>query len=154
DIQKLIENIRNNSASLADQRQQLDLVRRLNEQHWEQRQRDARLEARIQSFELAFRMQTEAAEIFDIRHEPQAVRDWYGPGVQGRHLVIRGRLLERGVRFVKVWSGGSKPWDNHDGIEKAHRDLAKGWDQPIAAFLKDLKQRGMLDSTLVIWGGE
>src|SRR5438552_4139111 len=82
DIQKLIENIRNNSASLAEQRRQLDLVRRLNEQHWERRQRDVRLEARIQSFELAFRMQTEAADVFDIRREPQAVRDWYGDGVQ------------------------------------------------------------------------
>jgi hypothetical protein len=154
DIQKLIENIKNNTTSLAEQRRQLDLVRRLNERHLESRQRDAQLEARIQSFELAFRMQSEAADAFDIGKEPPGIRDLYGPGTQARQLLIARRLLERGVRFVQIWSGAGQPWDNHDNIEKEHRRLAKEWDQPIAAFLKDLKQRGLLDSTLVIWGGE
>jgi hypothetical protein len=154
DIQQLIANIRNNSATPAEQRRQLDLVRRLNERHLENRQRDAQLEARIQSFELAYRMQSEATDAFDFYREPLAVREWYGPGVQARQLLITRRLLERGVRFIQVWSGGGQPWDNHDNIAATHRQLAGQWDRPIAAFLKDLKQRGLLDSTLVIWGGE
>jgi hypothetical protein len=154
DIQKLIENIRNNSATPAEQRRQLDLVRRLNERHLEARQHDAQLEARIQSFELAYRMQAEASDAFDFRREPRAVREMYGTGVQGRQLLIARRLLERGVRFLQVWSGAGQPWDNHDNIEKEHRKLAAGWDHAIAAFLKDLKARGLLASTLVIWGGE
>jgi hypothetical protein len=154
DVQKLIENIRNNGTSLAEQRRQLDLVRRLNELHRQGRPEDTQLEARVQSFELAYRMQTEAADAFDVTREPKFIQDLYGPGTNGRQLLITRRLLERGVRFVQVWSGGGQPWDNHDGLEKAHRDLAKGWDQAIAAFLTDLKQRGLLDSTLVIWGGE
>ena len=154
EVEKLVENIKNNNLTLGEQRRQLDLVRRLNERHLEARQRDAQLEARIQSFELAYRMQSEATDAFDIRREPPKIREAYGPGTQARQLLITRRLLERGVRFVQVWSGAGQPWDNHDGIEKEHRRLAKEWDQPIAAFLTDLKQRGMLDSTLVIWGGE
>jgi hypothetical protein len=154
DILKLIENIKNLSTPLAEQRCQLDLVRRLNERHLEARQHDTQLESRIQSFELAYRMQTEATDAFDIGKEPKAIRDLYGPGTHGRQLLITRRLLERGVRFIQVWSGGDQPWDNHDGLEKEHRRLAHEWDQPIAAFLTDLKQRGMLDSTLVMWGGE
>jgi len=154
DVQKLIENIHNNGASLAEQRRQLDLVRRLNELHRRERPEEGQLEARIQSFELAYRMQTEAADAFDISGEPKFIQEMYGPGTHGRQLLITRRLLERGVRFVQVWSGGGQPWDSHDGLEKAHRDLAKGWDQAIAGFLKDLRARGMLDSTLVIWGGE
>jgi Protein of unknown function (DUF1501) len=154
DVQKLIENIRNNAATPAEQRRQLDLVQSLNERHLEQRQRDAQLEARIQSFELAYRMQSEATDAFDVNREPAKVREMYGPGTQARQLLITRRLLEHGVRFVQVWSGGSQPWDNHDKIEENHRRLAREWDQPLAAFLTDLKRRGMLDSTLVIWGGE
>jgi hypothetical protein len=154
DVQKLIENIRNTGESLAEQRRQLDLVRRLNELHLQDHPGEAPLEARIQSFELAYRMQTEAADVFDVAREPRFIRELYGPGTHGRQLLIARRLLERGVRFVQVWSGGGQPWDNHDGLEKAHRDLAKGWDQAIAAFLTDLKQRGLLDETLVMWGGE
>ena len=154
DVTKLIENIRNLADTPAEQRRQLDLVRRLNERHLEQRQRDAQLEARIQSFELAFRMQTEASDAFDVSKEPQAIQDLYGPGTQARQLLITRRLLERGVRFIQVWSGAGQPWDNHDGLEAQHRKLAGQWDQPIAAFLTDLKQRGLFDSTLVFWGGE
>ena len=154
DIQKLIANIRNNTQNLAEQRKQLDLVQQLNARHLELRQKDAQLEARIQSFELAYRMQTEASDAFDISREPQKIRDWYGSGTHGRQLLITRRLLERGVRFIQVWSGAGQPWDNHDNLEKEHRNLAAGWDRATAAFLKDLKQRGMLDSTLVMWGGE
>jgi len=154
DIQKLIENVQNHGTSLADQRRQLDLVQQLNRHHLAQRQQDAALDARIQSFELAYRMQTEAAEAFDVEREPAAMREAYGATLPGRQLLITRRLLERGVRFIQVWSGAGQPWDNHDNLEKQHRQLAGDWDGPIAAFLSDLKSRGMLDSTLVIWGGE
>jgi hypothetical protein len=154
EVTKLIENIRNSRLSPAQQEWQLGLVRRLNERHLEARQRDAQLEARIQSFELAYRMQMEATDAFDISREPPGMRALYGDGTHARQLLIARRLLERGVRFIQVWSGASQPWDNHDGLEKQHRDLARGWDQPIAAFLKDLKARGLLETTLVLWGGE
>jgi hypothetical protein len=154
DIRQLIENIRNPDALRADQRRQLDLVRRLNERHLAQRDHDPALEARIQTFELAYRMQSEASDAFDINREPQSVRGRYGDHVHGRQLLITRRLLERGVRVVQVWSGGGQPWDNHEGIEQQHRNLAKTWDQAIAAFLTDLKARGLFGSTLVLWGGE
>jgi hypothetical protein len=158
-LEKLIANIRNSKLSLAEQRQQLDLVRQLNELHAEARQHDRELEARIQTFELAFRMQSEAAETFDIGKETRQTQEMYGAnapgtGLHGRQLLIARRLIERGVRFIQIWSGAGQPWDNHDNLAKTHRDLAAGWDRPIAAFLRDLKQRGLLESTLVLWGGE
>jgi hypothetical protein len=154
DIEKLVENVRNRALSPPQQRAQLDLLRKLNEAHLEKRQRDAQLEARIQSFELAYRMQIEASDAFDVSREPEHVRRAYGRGTQARQLLIARRLLERGVRFVQVWHGEGQPWDNHDDIEVNHRRLAGQCDQAIGALLKDLKQRGLLDSTLVIWGGE
>jgi hypothetical protein len=154
DIEKLIEHIRNNFVPLRVQREQLDLLKQLNERHLEKRQQDAQLEARLQSFELAYRMQTDAADAFDVSREPQYIRDMYGPGLQARQILIARRLLEKGVRFVQLWHGDGQPWDNHDDIEVNHRRLARECDQAIGALLTDLKQRGMLDSTLVIWGGE
>jgi len=154
DIEKLIEHIKNKSLSSAEQRQQLDLVRSLNQEHARRRSKDLQLETRIQSFELAYRMQMEAADAFDISREPESVRTMYGSGTQGRQLLIARRLLERGVRFVQAWHGPGQPWDNHDDIESGHRQLALESDQAIGALLKDLKQRGMLEDTLVIWGGE
>ena len=112
------------------------------------------MEARIQSFELAYRMQIDATDAFDVAREPEAVQKLYGSGAQARQLLIARRLLERGVRFVQVWHGPGQPWDNHDDLEDGHRKLALESDQAIAALLKDLKQRGMLNDTLVIWGGE
>jgi hypothetical protein len=154
DITKLVENIRNIRWSSQEQLQQFELVRKLNARHKAERQDDSQLESRIQSFELAFRMQTEASEAFDISKETKEVQEQYGAGVIGRQLLMTRRLLERGVRFIQLYSGNVQPWDNHDAIEVNHRKLAGEWDQPIAAFLTDLKQRGMLDSTLVMWGGE
>jgi hypothetical protein len=154
DIEKLIEHIKNNSVSQTEQRRQLDLLLKLNRQHEEARQRDAQLESRIQSFELAYRMQMDATDAFDITREPQHIRDMYGPGTQARQMLITRRLLERGVRFVQVWTGAGQPWDSHDDLELRHGELAKQSDQAIGALLKDLKQRGMLEDTLVIWGGE
>ena len=153
-IEKLIEHIKNNYTSPADQKEQLDLLQRLNERHLKKRQQDAQLEARIQSFELAYRMQIDATDAFDISREPEHIRKMYGEGTQARQILIARRLLEKGVRFVQVWHGSGQPWDNHDDIEVNHRRLAKESDQAIGALLKDLKQRGMLDDTLVIWGGE
>src|SRR5213594_4234019 len=153
-IEKLIENIRNNYTSIKDQRRQLDLLQQLNREHQQRRKNEARLEARIQSFELAYRMQMEAADAFDITKEPESIRAMYGTGVHARQLLIARPLVERGVRFVQLWHGASQPWDNHDNIEAAHRKLSREIDQPIGALLKDLKQRGMLEDTLVVFGGE
>ena len=151
-VDRLIENIRSPHADTRVQVRQLELIRRINEAHRKQRS-DPRLEARIQSFELAFRMQIEAADAFDVSKEPQHMRDLYGDDVHGRQTLIARRLLERGVRMVQLWHGAGQPWDNHDNIETNHRKLAAQIDQPIAALLHDLKQRGMLEDTLVIWGG-
>ena len=154
DLEKLISYVRNNYEPLDEQRRQLDLLLQLNERHLAQRQADPQLESRIQSFELAYRMQMDAADAFDVNREPQHVRDLYGPGTQARQLLIARRLLERGVRFVQVWHGAGQPWDSHDDLKENHGRLARECDQGIAALLIDLKQRGMLDDTLVIWGGE
>ena len=153
-VEKLIENVTNRHTPLTSQRRQLDLVQSLNKIHRQTRPDDALLDTRIQSLELAYRMQTEASDVFDISGEPQYIHDMYGKGVQARQLLIARRLIERGVRFVQVWHGEGQPWDNHDHIEQEHRKLAGECDQPIAALLKDLKQRGLLNETLVIWGGE
>ena len=154
DINKLIAYVKSTYATPKEQRRQLDLLLALNREHLEKRQHEAQLEARIQSFELAYRMQADASDAFDISKEPKEVLDLYGPGTQARQILIARRLLERGVRFVQVWSGQGQPWDSHDDLAQQHGRLAKESDQAIAALLIDLKQRGMLDDTLVIWGGE
>ena len=153
-IEKLIEHIKNNYSSLPEQRAQLDLLQSLNARHRRKREEDSQIEARIQSFELAYRMQTDATDAFDITREPEHIRKMYGEGTQARQILIARRLVERGVRFVQLWHGAGQPWDNHDDIEVNHRNLAKQCDQAIGALLTDLKQRGMLEDTLVIWGGE
>ncbi|MEK6236851.1 MAG: DUF1501 domain-containing protein, partial [Planctomycetales bacterium] len=152
-LNKLIENIDHPHIDAKTQRRQLDLLTKLNADHRRGRI-DDRLDARIQSFELAFRMQIEAAEAFDLSREPKHIRDQYGSHVHGRQTLIARRLVERGVRYVQLWHGKGQPWDNHDKIEQNHRRLAGEIDQPIAALLSDLKQRGMLEDTLIIWGGE
>jgi hypothetical protein len=153
DINKLIQHIRNPALASKDQRRQLDLLRQLNEHHQKKRSADAQLEARIQSFELAYRMQIDASDAFDVSREPRHIRELYGEGVHARQLLIARRLLEKGVRFIQVWHGEGQPWDNHDDIAVNHARLAKQCDQGIAALLKDLAQRDMLKDTLVIWGG-
>ncbi len=153
-IEQLIENIKNIYTSQPEQRAQLDLLQKLNQRHRARRKEDAQIEARIQSFELAYRMQIDATDAFDTTKEPEAIRKMYGEGTQARQLLIARRLVERGVRFVQVWHGAGQPWDSHDDIEDNHRRLATECDQAIGALLKDLKQRGMLHDTLVIWGGE
>ena len=154
EVEKLIANIRNDSLPQRQQRRQLDLVQELNRRHAERRQNDAALEARIHALELAYRMQMEATDAFDIHREPKHIREMYGEGTQARQILIARRLIERGVRYVQLWHGQGQPWDNHDDIEVNHRRLAGECDQAIGALLKDLKQRGLLDETLVVWGGE
>ena len=153
-INKLIEHVENKRIAGPEQRQQLDLLQTLNAEYQASRAHDPVVEARIQSFELAYRMQQEAADAFDVSREPKHILDAYGPGTQARQILIARRLVERGVRYVQVWHGAGQPWDNHDDLEVNHRRLAKQCDQAIGALLTDLKQRGLLDETLVIWGGE
>jgi hypothetical protein len=154
EIDKLIENIQDHYTLPPEQRAQLDLVQRLNREHLLKRDADPALEARIQSFELAHRMQTEATDAFDTNKESQATREMYGPGTFARQCLIARRLAERGVRFIQLYHGAGQPWDSHDDIAIQHRSLAQESDQAIGALLTDLKQRGMLEDTLVIWGGE
>jgi hypothetical protein len=153
-VDELIENIRNYGLTRPAQRRQLDLLARLNAEHQAARAQDMALEARAQSFEMAYRMQLEATDAFDISREPESIRAMYGDTVQGRQFLIARRLIERGVRFVQLWHGAGQPWDSHDDLEVNHRKLAHESDQPTAALLTDLKQRGLLDETLVMWGGE
>ena len=150
-VDKIIENIKSQHLSLARQREQLDLVKSFNELHQAKLGQEAVLESRIQSFELAYQMQTEATDAFDISREPQSVRDLYGDSAQGRQLLVARRLVEKGVRFVQTWHGG---WDHHTAVGTNLRKKAGESDQAIGALLKDLKQRGMLEDTLVVWGGE
>jgi len=146
----------------AAQREQLDLLAQLNEQHKAQRPGGHELAARIESYELAYRMQSEAPEAVDISQETEQTRTDYGVGTQptdefGRNCLVARRLVERGVRFVQLYSGGGhleETWDAHESIEKNHGQHGAEVDQPIAALLNDLEQRGLLDETLVVWGGE
>lgn len=149
--EEIIENLRNQFMGTTEQRRQLDLVHKLNEVHAANLQRDAALEARLEAFEMAFKMQTEATDAFDLSKEPQAVREMYGDSPQGRQMLIARRLVERGVRFVQVWHGG---WDHHNDLQTNMAKRAEEVDGPIAALMTDLKQRGLFDETLIVWGGE
>ena len=154
EVEKLIENIRSPHASLQMQRRQLDLLRQLNGTHLRAHAADPRLDARIESFELAFRMQLDATDAFDLGQEPSYIRAMYGDHVHGRQTLIARRLLERGVRFVQLWHGAGQPWDHHDNIEGNIRKHSADIDGPIAALMTDLKQRGLFEDTLILWGGE
>ena len=146
----------------ADQQRQLKLLNLMNHKHLEGREYDSNLDARINSFELAYRMQTAAPEAFRIESETQSTRDLYGVdsktcGHFARQCLMARRLVERGTRFVQIYSGGmdnQRSWDGHKDIVGNHTEFAGETDQPIAGLLADLQQRGMLDETLVIWGGE
>ncbi len=161
DLDDVIMNIKNQFTPMERQRRELDLVKQLNDMHKEKLQKDAQLEARIESFEMAFKMQTEATDAFDITKESEATRTLYGIGATGMgmgnssevgaKMLVARRLIERGVRFVQVEVGG---WDTHQNVAVTVRNAASNVDGPAAALIKDLKQRGMLDSTLIIWGGE
>jgi hypothetical protein len=153
DPKSLIEDVTNRNLPRAAQRKQLDLLQRMNEEHLKERGADDQLESRIASLEIAFRMQFEAQEVFDLGREPAAVRRMYGDGQFANACLMARRLAERGVRMTQIYFGGGQPWDDHADILN-HRNHAKQSDQAIAALLTDLKQRGQLDETLVVWGGE
>lgn len=138
----------------ATQRQQLDLLRQLNSEHLAGRSHDSILNARIESMETAFRMQFEANDAFDLNRETKTTRESYGEGHFANGCLLARRLVERGVRFVQVYYGNGQPWDTHSGHDETVRKLCQDIDQPIAALLGDLKQRGLLEDTLVVWGGE
>ncbi len=136
------------------QRRQLDLMRKLNEEHLSRSGPDLALEARIRSMETAFRMQTAATDAFDLGRESPRVRDEYGRGHFANACLLARRLAERGVRFVQVYYGNGQPWDTHRNHNATTRQLCQDIDRPTAALLADLKRRGLLDDTLVVWGGE
>lgn len=151
--EKLIPNLKP-ARSNAIQQRQLDLMETLNGAHLAERPGDRQLEARIQSMETAFRMQTSAAEAFDLNQEPQAIREEYGTGHFANACLLSRRLAERGVRFTQIYYGNGQPWDTHSDHDNQVRKLAEDIDRPMAALLNDLQRRGLLDDTLVIWGGE
>ncbi|HUE16569.1 MAG TPA: DUF1501 domain-containing protein [Planctomycetaceae bacterium] len=156
-----LKNLRNPQVGRVQQRRDLDTLARLNALHLATRGEDSRLSARIESFELAYRMQSEAPEAFDLTGETPATAKAYGldqPANQvfGRQCLLARRLVERGVRFVQLYhtTGGFQPWDQHSDLKGGHERNALATDRPIAGLLQDLKQRGLLNDTLVIWGGE
>ncbi len=153
DPQSVIQHVHNSQLPPAVQRRQLDLIQELNREHQTRRADDAQLEARIQSYEMAFRLQFAAQEVFDLNKESASTRELYGSGQFADACLVSRRLVERGVRMVQLYYGNGQPWDDHGDITN-HADHAKKSDQAIAALLRDLKSRGLFDETLVVWGGE
>ncbi len=158
-----IENLnRPSHMNTAQQQRQLALLKTLNQQHAAMHDGELELEARIKSFELAYRMQSAAPETFDLDSEPVHIKNLYGIGEKrcdhfARQCLTARRMVERGVRFVQIYSGGmenQRSWDGHNDIQGNHSQFAGETDTPIAGLLTDLQQRGLLDNTLVIWGGE
>lgn len=154
DTSKLIDHLQNKRLSAGEQAKQFELLQQLNTTHLEQRPGEVAIEARRKSFELAYRMQSEAADAFDLSGEPEHILKLYGDGPQNRQLLIARRLVERGVRFVQTWHGEMQPWDSHSNILQEHRKVANECDSGLAALLIDLKQRGLLEQTLVLCSGE
>jgi Protein of unknown function (DUF1501) len=154
DPKTLISYIHNDKFTLTEQRRELDLLESLNRLQLEREAvRDTKLEAAISSMETAYRMQTEAPDVFDIRKESEATLKLYGPGSTARSCLMAVRLIERGVRMAQVYYAKGDPWDAHGDIQ-AHRKNAKDSDQPFAAVIKDLKSRGLFKDTLVVCGSE
>ena len=157
DVEKLLRNIRHPNMDRVTQENQMRLLRKLNARHQAQRPSEAALETHIRSMEMAFQMQTEASEAFDINRESVATQEAYGSTEFGRSCLLARRLLERGVRVVQcfyVKKGSKQPWDTHNKNNEGHKKLCADSDRATAALLADLKSRGMLEDTLVIWGGE
>jgi uncharacterized protein (DUF1501 family) len=153
---EMIPWLRNAKLDPATQRKQLDLMQALNREHLVQQQSspDLALQGRIEAMETAYRMQFAATDAFDIAKEPSKVREAYGKGHFANGCLLARRLSERGVRFIQVYYGNGQPWDTHSNHNKTTPNLAKNIDQPIAALLGDLKSRGLLEDTLIVWGGE
>ena len=153
DPKKLVTFINNQEFTLAEQRRELDLLETARQAARERQPTDPQLEAAIKSMEVAYRMQTEAPEVFDIRKESEATLEMYGPGSTARGCLMAVRLVENGVRMVQVYYAKGDPWDPHGDIQ-LHRKNAKDSDQPFAAVIKDLKSRGLFKDTLVVCGSE
>jgi Protein of unknown function (DUF1501) len=154
DPETMVPHLRNSQWDEATQRRQLDLLQQLNKSHLASRHGDSVLDARIASMETAFRMQFQASEAFDLERETKQSRESYGSGHFANGCLLARRLVERGVRFVQLYYGNGQPWDTHSGHNETVPKLCTDIDQPIAALLTDLKQRGLLDDTLIVWGGE
>jgi hypothetical protein len=152
--QKMIQFLRNSQLDSATQRRQLDLIQKLNRSHEMRTGQDAFLDSRIQAMETAYRMQMEATDAFDIRKEPAAIRTEYGSTPFANGCLMARRLVERGVRCVNVYYGHGQPWDDHKDINNQLRKRCPDMDQASAALIRDLKRRGLLEETLVVWGGE
>jgi hypothetical protein len=155
-VDKLVANIHNPKLSEREQREQLDLLGALNRIHARKREGDPELEGQIKAMETAFRMQRQAMQTFDIEREPEHVRKMYGDTSFGRSCLLARRLVEDGVRFVTVYytSDDNQPWDTHTNHDSRHVKLCADGDRAGAALISDLKSRGLLEDTLVIWGGE
>ncbi|HEV7225768.1 MAG TPA: DUF1501 domain-containing protein [Pirellulales bacterium] len=153
DPQSVIQHVHNAHLPPDAQRRQLDLLQRLNREHLDERGQDGQLEARIESLEMAFRLQFAAQEVFDLGRETAVTREEYGPGQFADACLAARRLVERGVRMVQIYFGGGQPWDDHGDIMN-HAKHAGQSDRPIAALIADLKRRGLLDDTLIVWSGE
>ncbi|MBL8816952.1 MAG: DUF1501 domain-containing protein [Planctomyces sp.] len=151
---KLIPWLRNTGRSSEQQRVQVDLMTRLNQLQLARTGPDGQLEGRLQAMETAYRMQFAATDAFDLQKESESTRAMYGEGHFANGCLLARRLSERGVRFVQVYYGDGQPWDTHSGHNEGVRNLCRDIDQPIAALLSDLKQRGLLEDTLILWGGE
>jgi hypothetical protein len=152
EINSLIHRVENRSATRQEQRRQLDPLQALNRNHLDEG--DSNLEARIRSYEMACRTQIAATDAFDVEKEPKSVLEMYGDTVVGRKFIMARRLLERGVRYVQVFHSRGGPWDHHQNIETGIRARSKDCSGAIASLLKDLKASGLLEDTLVVWGGE
>jgi len=153
DPKKLVSFIHNDAFTMAEQRREIDLLEKLDAMQRAGGAPDPQLEAAISAMEVAYRMQTEAPDVFDIRKESQATLELYGPGSTARGCLMAVRLAERGVRMTQVYYAAGDPWDHHDDIQR-HRRNAKDSDRPFAAVIKDLKSRGLFDDTLVVCGSE
>ena len=151
---KMVPNLTNDRWDQEAQRQQLDLLQQINAVHREKRPGDSALVARTEAMETAYRMQFEASDAFDLNRETKQTREAYGSGHFANGCLLARRMVERGVRFVQVYYGNGQPWDTHSGHNETVRKLCTDIDQPVATLLADLKQRGMLEETLVVWGGE
>ena len=154
DPERMLPHLRNTRWSKTTQQEQLDLIRALHAQQSVSSQAQLAFDARIESMETAFRMQFEGSEAFDLQRESKRTREQYGSGHFANGCLLARRLVERGVRFVQVYYGNGQPWDTHSGHDEKVPKLCKEIDQPIAALIGDLKQRGMLEDTLIVWGGE
>ena len=153
-VDRLVKNIKNPRYGYREQRAHLDLLAEMNREHLNVRDQDQQLEAQIQSMETAYRMQMEASDVFDVSKEPESIRKMYGDSSYANSCLLARRLVENGVRFVSVYytkDNSTQPWDTHSNHNKGHTNLCNDADQPTAALIEDLKLRGLLEDTLVVW---